>query len=207
MDAADEETREVYARYGLAMYFAQVVEHAIVNLMIALRLPQREALTKGDIDQFMDEAFSMTFGRLLKELRRMGQSTQFLQRDLDQARDMRNWLAHRSSETAPCSPCHQLVESLCSKSWTTQRICSWRLTRDSNGSQLKYVRRTMWARMPSARSMSDFFWKCSNGDPTRQSAAVLIGVSEPRARGRKAASPPWRVRDDDNIVWSAKLPE
>ena len=46
MDAADEETREVYARYGLAMYFAQVVEHAIVNLMIALRLPQREALTK-----------------------------------------------------------------------------------------------------------------------------------------------------------------
>ena len=95
MDAADEETREVYARYGLAMYFAQVVEHAIVNLMIALRLPQREALTKGDIDQFMDEAFSMTFGRLLKELRRMGQSTHFLQRDLAQARDMRNWLVHR----------------------------------------------------------------------------------------------------------------
>jgi hypothetical protein len=28
MDAA-EETREVYARYGLAMYFAQVVEHAM----------------------------------------------------------------------------------------------------------------------------------------------------------------------------------
>jgi hypothetical protein len=49
MDAADEETREVYARYGLAMYFAQVVEHAIVNLMIALRLPQREALTKEDL--------------------------------------------------------------------------------------------------------------------------------------------------------------
>jgi hypothetical protein len=95
MDAADEETREVYARYGLAMYFAQVVEHAIVNLMIALRLPQRGTLTKGDIDQFMDEAFAMTFGRLLQELRRMGQSTHFLQRDLDQARDTRNWLAHQ----------------------------------------------------------------------------------------------------------------
>jgi hypothetical protein len=94
MDAADEQTREVYARYGLAMYFAQVVEHAIVNLMIALRLPERGALTKRDIDQFMDGAFAMTFGRLLK-LRRMGQSTHYLQRDLDQARDMRNWLAHR----------------------------------------------------------------------------------------------------------------
>jgi hypothetical protein len=95
VDAADEEAREVYARYGLAMYFAQVVERAIVNLMIALRLPERGALTRRDIDQFMDEAFTMTFGRLLQELRRMGQSTHFLQRDLDYARDMRNWLAHR----------------------------------------------------------------------------------------------------------------
>lgn len=95
MDAADEETREVYARYGLAMYFAQVVEHTIVNLMIALRLPERGALTKQDIDQFMNEAFAMTFGRLLKELRRMDQPTHFLQRDLDQTRNMRNWLAHR----------------------------------------------------------------------------------------------------------------
>jgi hypothetical protein len=94
MDAADE-TREVYARYGLAMYFAQVVEHAIVNLMIALRLPERGALTERDIDEFRDEAFAMTFGRMLKELRRMGQPTQFVQRDLDQARNTRNWLAHR----------------------------------------------------------------------------------------------------------------
>ncbi|HEX5881784.1 MAG TPA: hypothetical protein VF468_26225 [Actinomycetota bacterium] len=60
-----------------------------------MRLPQRGTLTERDIDEFMDEAFAMTFGRLLKELRRMGQSTAFLQRDLDQARDMRNWLAHR----------------------------------------------------------------------------------------------------------------
>ena len=95
MDAADEETREVYARYGLAMYFAQVVEHAIVNLRIALRLPERATLTKRDIDQFMDEAFTMTFGRLLKELRRMGQPIDFVWRDLGQARNMRNWLAHR----------------------------------------------------------------------------------------------------------------
>jgi hypothetical protein len=95
VDAADEETREVYARYGLAMYFAQVVEHAIVNLMIALRLPERGALTARDIDQFMDEAFAMTFGRLLKELRQMGQPIDSVERELDQARDLRNWLAHR----------------------------------------------------------------------------------------------------------------
>jgi hypothetical protein len=95
VDAADDETREVYARYGLAIYFAQVVEHAVVNLMIALRLPERGGLTQRDIDQFMDEAFAMTFGRLAKELRRMGQPTRLVERDLNQARDLRNWLAHR----------------------------------------------------------------------------------------------------------------
>jgi hypothetical protein len=68
VDAADEETPEIYARYGLAMYFAQVVEHAIVNLMVALRLPERRSLT-GGIDELMDEAFAMTFGRLVEQLR------------------------------------------------------------------------------------------------------------------------------------------
>src|SRR6266498_4211671 len=64
VDAADEETREIYARYGLAMYFAQVVEHAIVNLMVALRLPERGRLTVADIDELMNQAFGMTFGAL-----------------------------------------------------------------------------------------------------------------------------------------------
>lgn len=128
MDAADEETREVYARYGLAMYFAQVVEHAIVNLMIALRLPECATLTKRDIDQFMDEAFTMTFGRLLKELRRMGQPIDFVQRDLEQARNSVTGSLTGTFETEPCNSCRRLAGSLCWRNSTTQRTCSCKLT-------------------------------------------------------------------------------
>jgi hypothetical protein len=95
MEAADEEVREVYARYGLAMYFAQVVEHAIVNLMISLRLPERGKLPGREIDAFMEDAFRMTFGRLLGELRRQSRFAELVQQELDQARETRNWLAHR----------------------------------------------------------------------------------------------------------------
>src|SRR6266487_3858100 len=95
MDPADEEAHEIYARYGLAMYFAQVVEHAIVNLMVALRLPERGRLTVADIDELMNQAFGMTFGRLLGELRRQTDSADHVQEQLDQARETRNWLAHR----------------------------------------------------------------------------------------------------------------
>jgi hypothetical protein len=160
VDAADEETREVYARYGLAMYFAQVVEHAIVNLMIALRLPERGALTTRDVDQFMDEAFAMTFGRLMKELRHMGQPIDLVQQDLDQARaTCATGSLIGTLETALCSSCRLLVESLCSRNSMTQPTYSFELTRASNGSQQKYVRRTMSARMPYARSMSSFSWR------------------------------------------------
>ncbi len=95
VEAADEEVREIYARYGLAMYFAQAVEQAIVNVMIALRLPESSKLMVRDIDELMDKASTMTFGRLLGELRRRTKSAELAQQDLDKARGTRNWLAHR----------------------------------------------------------------------------------------------------------------
>jgi hypothetical protein len=40
-----------------------------------------------------------------------------------------------------------------------------------------------------------------------QCAAVELVSLSFRVRGQTAASLPWCVRDDDNIVWSPKLPE
>jgi hypothetical protein len=37
-DEASVQTREVYARYGLAMYKAQVLEHGMVNAVIISRM-------------------------------------------------------------------------------------------------------------------------------------------------------------------------
>jgi hypothetical protein len=36
----DEHVNEVYARFGLAMYFAQVLEHGLVNAFIWVKLKE-----------------------------------------------------------------------------------------------------------------------------------------------------------------------
>ena len=38
MDNEDEHTKEVYARFGLAVYYAQVLEHGLVNALTISRL-------------------------------------------------------------------------------------------------------------------------------------------------------------------------
>ena len=49
-----DEIRDVYAHFGLALYLAQVLEHGIVNAMVAGRLPHREGVTRSEIDAYGD---------------------------------------------------------------------------------------------------------------------------------------------------------
>src|SRR5688572_27846814 len=71
-----EHVKEVYARFGLAIYRAQVLEHALVNALTILNLiPSRRHLARsrdewsGEVDAFMDRSFEGTMGRLLNSLR------------------------------------------------------------------------------------------------------------------------------------------
>lgn len=90
----DEEIREVYAHFGLAVYCGQVLEHGIVNAMVVLRLPDKDRLTKGDIDAFMDQKFECTLGKLIKELQAELPIPSDLEELLRQALKTRNWLCH-----------------------------------------------------------------------------------------------------------------
>ncbi|CUW97430.1 conserved hypothetical protein [Agrobacterium fabacearum S56] len=75
--ADDPETvqiREVYARYGLAMYKAQVLEHGIVNaVIIANVLPTISEYTdrlawEEDFDRAFVRELAKTFGNMLRAL-------------------------------------------------------------------------------------------------------------------------------------------
>src|SRR5438034_11431655 len=90
----DEHIREVYAYFGLAAYFGQVLEHGIVNAMVILRLPNRDRFTRGDIDAFMDQQFENTLGKLIKTLRAEIALPADLEGILKQALKLRNWLCH-----------------------------------------------------------------------------------------------------------------
>jgi hypothetical protein len=46
----DNLVRDVYAHFGLAMYKVQVLEHGVVNAMVVARMPDRDRITRQEID-------------------------------------------------------------------------------------------------------------------------------------------------------------
>jgi len=97
----EEHAREVRARFGLAVYHAQVLEHAIANALFLLDLiHNRSNFTKSheewgeEVDAFMGRNFEATMGRLVKKLRRLTDVPLALERLLASSLEHRNWLAH-----------------------------------------------------------------------------------------------------------------
>src|SRR5437660_12239047 len=75
-DLESEHIKEVYARFGLAIYCAQVLEHGVVNALVVVDLiPSRGHLARSKdewavaVDAFMGRHFEHTMGHLMRELR------------------------------------------------------------------------------------------------------------------------------------------
>jgi hypothetical protein len=100
-DDHSELVKEVYARFGLAVYFAQVLEHGIVNALVILDLvPSRRHLAlcavdwEREVDGFMNRHFQATMGRMMKNLRDTTKVDDDLEHFLSEALRKRNWLVH-----------------------------------------------------------------------------------------------------------------
>lgn len=100
-DEDPDQEREVYARFGLAVYFAQVLEHGIVNALAILHLiPTQRHLTGSReewtsmADVFFGRHFGTTMGRMMKGLRGVVEVPADLDGLLSRALTLRNWLAH-----------------------------------------------------------------------------------------------------------------
>jgi hypothetical protein len=94
-DDQSDHVRDVYAHFGLALYIAQVLEHALVNAMVAGQLPGPARMTRQQIDDFMETQFDEPLGRLIQNLRRHVHVPEELNQNLRQALNTRNRLAHR----------------------------------------------------------------------------------------------------------------
>lgn len=113
----DDLVRDTYAHFGLAIYKAQVLEHGIVNAMVVARMPERNKITRSDIDSFMDWQFENTLGRLIRELKKHVSVSADLEARLREALERRNWLAHdyfreRALEFVTDGGCHRMIEEL-----------------------------------------------------------------------------------------------
>jgi len=96
----NEEVREVYARFGLAIYSAQCLEHGLINAfiylhLIPLKIPQyRSKEWEDEVDSFTSKHFEHTLGRMIKDLDKYTDVSPKLSNKLSEALRIRNWLAH-----------------------------------------------------------------------------------------------------------------
>lgn len=100
-DPLEEQIKAVYANFGLAIYHAQCLEHALVNSLVFLDLiPNQRKLAKSPaewaelVDSFMDSRFELTLGKMIRTLKAVTNVDPLLQQQLADALEKRNWLAH-----------------------------------------------------------------------------------------------------------------
>jgi hypothetical protein len=93
VDPESEQIREVYARYGLAVYHGQLVERQLAMLLATEFGPGPERITRSQFDDLLGGYFQETLGRLAQRLERLGCS-QDVVGDVQACLKARNWLVH-----------------------------------------------------------------------------------------------------------------
>lgn len=101
MDDESYQVREVYAHYGLAMYWAQCVEQAIFQNLVFFDLYPRFGKTvmsrkewEETYDNYETKELRKTMGKLIEKLKKEGESTGEIQSLVKACLQKRNWLAH-----------------------------------------------------------------------------------------------------------------
>ena len=65
VDADPEQIKEVYARFGLAMYQAQCLEQQLALILATKYGPDPTTLSNTEFDNVLDALFSRTLGQLV----------------------------------------------------------------------------------------------------------------------------------------------
>jgi hypothetical protein len=89
--------REIYAKYGLAIYYVQCLETQVVNLMVATKLKDRDRITCDEIDSFFEGNYKKTFGQLLNSLKKEINNSEEFSINFEEAKKvlaLRNFLVH-----------------------------------------------------------------------------------------------------------------
>jgi hypothetical protein len=94
LDPESKQVKEVFARYGLAMYQAQCVERELAITLCTVYGPGPKRMTRDQLDRLYKTTFRKTLGRLVADLRSTGAVDVDLEKRLTEALEKRNWLAH-----------------------------------------------------------------------------------------------------------------
>src|SRR5258708_5592428 len=99
LDRAEWEHREIYARFGLDVYFAQVLEAGGVNFLLLTRALRGKRGGDFDVDATFQRLFGNVLGQNIKELRDVFGNDWELAEQLRDALEIRNDLVHHYMRT------------------------------------------------------------------------------------------------------------
>jgi hypothetical protein len=86
--------KELYAFFGLAFYKANVLEHGVLNLAVALLAQGNLGITVAEVNQLYESFDEKTFGQIIKVAKQRYSFPDTFTTDLDLALKYRNRLAH-----------------------------------------------------------------------------------------------------------------
>ena len=96
----DEEYKTVFAHFGAAFYYANRLEHGMINALVYFQLfstskktPKIKEERKIVADKYYDDSFSNTFGQIKAELKKYPHFTESIV-ELNNCNEERNFLAH-----------------------------------------------------------------------------------------------------------------
>lgn len=90
----DEQHKEVYAYFGLAVYNAQVLEHQLINMLILMKVANKEKVSIAEIDNLFDRYFLKTMGQLFHELVKTYTLSENEKIELREVLRSRNYIVH-----------------------------------------------------------------------------------------------------------------
>lgn len=103
LDRGDWEQREVYAHFGVAIYFCQVIEAALVNYLLLLRRAKtaEHEIAEIKVDDLFAELFGHTLGRNINAVKRiLGENGDWVLADqMADILKLRNELVHHWMRT------------------------------------------------------------------------------------------------------------
>lgn len=99
-DDFGEHVKTVYAHFGLAIYYGQVLEHGLANATFVIDVVPRasdfssEENWSESVDEFFEGKFRQTLGRMIESFKKVTAVPDPLEKLLSDALEKRNWLAH-----------------------------------------------------------------------------------------------------------------
>ncbi|WP_337032172.1 hypothetical protein [Paenibacillus illinoisensis] len=89
-----EHSRELFAYYGLAVYYGQALEQQLVNLILLMKLSQGKVVSDEDLEDLYERKMSSSLGQLIHEVKHHFTFSDEETRQLNELWKQRNSIVH-----------------------------------------------------------------------------------------------------------------